>query len=157
MYALEDIQKRVQEGRLFQEGAFDGLELDAIMDRRDQPEFEQQWNKTADAVLPRWESMPPAEARRTEIDAVREYVFKRVFSITGGHDETAGAVCDDFELICKAAVVGTWTPFLEHMVSCYQRQQIPDSEIAEPDTSPNGGPAEPLGSSGVGGGPPSVS
>ncbi len=28
---------------------------------------------------------------------------------------------------------------------------------AEPDASPNGGPAEPLGNSGVGGGPPSVS
>ncbi len=157
MWAFEDIQKRVQEGRLFGEGAFDGLQLDAIMDRRDLPEFERQWNRDADTVFAMWEGVPPATAKKTQIDAVREYVFKRVFKISGGHDETAGAVCDDFELICKAAVVGTRSPFLEHLVSCYQQQRIPDSGIAEPGASPNGDPAEPLGNSGVGGGPPSVS
>jgi hypothetical protein len=61
--------------------------------------------------------------------------------------------------VCRASMIGfrAWLgrePTLEER--CRELISFA-SEHAEPGASPNGGPAEPLGNSGIGGGPPSVS
>ncbi len=63
-------------------------------------------------------------------------------------------------------ITGTQSDFIVRMSGRLQRPSWVDvlgtdfvtrPRVAEPGASPNGGPAEPLGNSGVGGGPPSVS
>jgi hypothetical protein len=63
-------------------------------------------------------------------------------------------------VMIKSGVLGTlWAPFMLIVLalSNLAAMQAAERKSAEPGASPNGGPAEPVGYSGVSSGPPSVS
>jgi hypothetical protein len=56
---------------------------------------------------------------------VREAAFKRTFDASGGHHDLAATVSDDFELICRRALLGVELPFITALEQAYDAQQIP--------------------------------
>jgi hypothetical protein len=126
MWHPETVLARLERGSLLGDATFAEVELDAVLDRRDEGEFDSIWSRVAAQVFGRWQQLPTEQSLKAAIDKVREVAFKQVFRATHGH-EVAGYVSDDFELICKAAVVGISDPFIEHLAGSYDRQTIPDA------------------------------
>lgn len=99
-----------------------GLDVDAALDRRDRPDFEEAWKAGLDAVSP--EEADLDAAVRDSIDSIRERAYKLSYAATQ-HPEFAGAVSDDFGLIATAAAVGMRVGFVVHLRTHYLNGKFP--------------------------------
>ena len=125
MWTPQNITERILSGSLLPDSMFQSLEPDALLDQRDSSCFDDDWVHAAEALQSAWDSYPDARAATAAIDAVRELAFKRTFSASGGNPDLAAAVSDDFELICREALLGAESPFITALQKAYDADQIP--------------------------------
>lgn len=99
------------------------LDADAILDERDDP-FDDDWVRAAEALQAAWNHHPDAGRAVIAIDAVREAAFKRTFAASGHHDLSA-TLSDDFDFICRRALLGVEMPFITALEHAYDAHQAP--------------------------------
>lgn len=104
---------------------FAGLDYDDLMDRRDEPEFDSEWGEAYERIEGRQELVP----MKGEIDLIREWSFRYVFSQTG-HHEMAATVSDDFDLIVSAAILGIDDGWINALWWEYKSGRIPVGVLA---------------------------
>jgi len=126
MWSLSDIQQLIRSESLFRPGQFLGVDYDSLLERRDRNPFDPLWTEAQRRVAAAWRRLPDETARAEEITAVREYVFRHVFRMTGQHDDMAAYTSDDFGLICEAAVSGCWPDAVVALADYYKRQELPE-------------------------------
>jgi hypothetical protein len=124
MWTPDIVQDRIASRSLLPDSMFVALDADALLDLRDDS-FEGDWVRAAEAVQSAWESYPAASRATPEIDAARAAAFERTYYASGGHHELAATVSDDFELICRRALLGIEIPFVYSLEQAYEAQQIP--------------------------------
>lgn len=90
---VDTLLQDLKEGRLLDERNFEGLDVEAYLDERDEAPFADAWMQAyeryaGDSVI----------AEDEVLRQIRETAFKRTLSLTG-EPELAGYVSDDFGLI----------------------------------------------------------
>ena len=93
--------------------------IEAILDRRDKPAFDREWQQAYDRV-----GRIDVGSAQIEIDTIRELAFRASFAKAESAD-LAGYVCDDFELIVRCRLVGGQDPFVERLWSAYGTGELP--------------------------------
>lgn len=124
MWKFGDIAHGVDDGSLLQRKAFTNVDLEAILDDRDESFFEENWIKAYEDINERWKYCTTADARKSEIDLIREFAFKKCYEYSG-QPEIAAYVCDDFELMAKAAAMRYDLRFVTEMMRVYTNGGIP--------------------------------
>jgi predicted RNA-binding Zn ribbon-like protein len=104
---------------------FDDLDPDALLDARDDDDFDDDWVHSAETIEAAWEEFPARASYGAAIEAVREATFKRVFSASGGNHDLAATVSDDFEMICKDGLLGLELSFIRGLQEAYDADRLP--------------------------------
>lgn len=125
MWIPQSVTERIANGSLLPDSMFESLEPDTLLDQRDSSCFDDDWVRSAEALRPAWDRFPDARAANSAIDAVRELAFKRAFNASGGNPDLAAAVSDDFELICRQALLRVESPFITALKQAYEASEIP--------------------------------
>lgn len=97
---------------------------DQALDCRDACKFDQAWCASHDAV-----QAASRDGDASEIDRLRESVFKQVLSLTGNPDVAAYA-SDDFGLMAQAAEAGVQRPFIIGLWNTYLDGRFPGGSVA---------------------------
>lgn len=124
MWTPQIVTERIASGTLLPDSMFESLDADALLDDRDST-FDGDWVRTAASLQYEWDGYPNANRAIPAIDAVREAAFKRAYSASGGHHDLAATVSDDFDLICRRALLGVELPFITALEQAYDAHQFP--------------------------------
>lgn len=121
---LADIEASLAAGTLLAPSTFEGIDPDELLDRREEGDFEDDWIRAAEDVQAEWEDSATARIHQTDIDGIRELVFKTTYNATQ-NAELAATVSDDFELIGKASAMALESPYIGQMLKTYEAGGIP--------------------------------
>jgi hypothetical protein len=124
MWTPQIVLERITSGALLPDSMFESLDADELLSERDYS-FDDDWVRTAESLQHAWERNSDASSATPAVTAVREVAFKRTFSASGGNHELAATVSDDFDLICRRALLGVEEPFIAALQQAYDGQQIP--------------------------------
>ena len=92
----EDLRIAIDSTRLVNESLFAGVDMDAVLDARDAPEFSGPWESACATVQAKTSGV--AAATLAELRDIQDATFIRVFGLTGS-DDMAAYVSEDLELI----------------------------------------------------------
>ncbi|MFO1485991.1 MAG: hypothetical protein U1F71_21700 [Verrucomicrobiaceae bacterium] len=124
MWTPQTVKDRIATGSLLPDSMFESLDADSLLDRRDDSS-DDDWVRAAESLQHEWDRYPDASRATPAIDAVREAAFIRTFDAAGGHHDLAATVSDDFELICRRALIGVEIPFITALEQAYDAHQFP--------------------------------
>lgn len=124
MWTPQAVTERIASGSLLPDSMFKSLDADTLLSERDDS-FDDDWVCAAKSLQCAWDRYPGAARDTPTVDAVREVAFKRTFDASGGHHDLAATVSDDFDLICRRALLGVDLPFITTLEQAYDAQQIP--------------------------------
>lgn len=100
------------------------LDTDQILNERDSKAFDLEWKRVFDAV----ESLKNADtytaANKEYTDKVRENIFGKIYR-RSGDGELAEYISDDFGLIADSFIVGYKDQWLDKLIECYRKAEIP--------------------------------
>ncbi len=117
---LEKLKVKIENNQIIKKDFFDNHDLDDLLDMRDDEEFDSEWMRTYD-ILNRVEM---DEKQKKTIDSIREMSFLMAYNLSGDSD-VASCVSDDFELICKAYVIGYDDNWLNSLIMSYAKGEFP--------------------------------
>lgn len=106
--------------------ALRGGDFDALLDARDEPDFEIPWMEADKRVDQLVREQPLPEEESMAVDAVRESVYKEVYRLTE-HPELAGCISDDFGLLAKAMAYDLSDPTINALFYSYSRGVVPET------------------------------
>ncbi|MGO4528417.1 hypothetical protein AB4Z30_04990 [Paenibacillus sp. 2TAF8] len=107
----------LKEERLLCERNFEGLDVEAYLDKRDEAPFADEWMKAYERY-----AGDSAVAEDEVLRQIREIAFKRTISLTG-EPELAGYVSDDFGLIgCYLLQDGEQDAFVNRLYEGYVKE-----------------------------------
>jgi hypothetical protein len=124
MWTPQTVTERIASGSLLPDSMFASLDADALLDKRDDSS-DDDWVRAAESLQYEWDRYPDASRATPWIDAVREAAFKRTFEASGGHHDLSATVSDDFDLICRRALLGIELPFITALEQTYEAHQFP--------------------------------
>lgn len=124
MWAPETVRQRIASGSLLPDSMFESLDADTLLDERDDSS-DDDWVRAAESLQFAWDRYPDASRASPAVDAMREAAFKRAFEASGGHHDLAATVSDDFDLICRRALLGVELPFITALEQAYEAHQFP--------------------------------
>ena len=124
MWTPQTVTERIASGSLLPDSMFESLDVDTLLDERDDT-FDDDWVRAAESLQFAWDHHPDASRATPAVDAVREVAFKRTFDASGGNHDLAATVSDDFDLICRRALLGVELPFITALEQAYDAQRIP--------------------------------
>jgi hypothetical protein len=124
MWMPQTVTERIANGSLLSDSMFESLDADTLLDARDDS-FDQDWVCAEESLQFAWDRHPDAGREAPWVDAVRGAAFKRTFDASGGHHDLAATVSDDFDLICRRALLGVELPFITALEQAYDAQQFP--------------------------------
>ena len=100
-----------------------GLDVQAALDQRDAPTFEEAW-VDCDMRLSAVGATPPTAIQEATIMAIRSAAYLRAFDASQSAD-LAGYVSDDFELIANSIAAGNDDPFVAYLLDEYLAGRFP--------------------------------
>ena len=102
---------------------FNEIELDEILDQRENPMFDREWNRVYRHVEELKKGTVIHESKK-----IQKRVFISVFERSMS-DELAGYICDDFGLIAESKAVGFSDAWLDKLIACYERAVVPCGKL----------------------------
>ena len=127
MMTLQKLLDEIAAGTLIPAEMFVRDDLDDILDRRGEEEFEKPWLECFRRIKTVWEQSGLAATTQELMDEARKQSFLVVSRATHQH-EMASYVSDDFELISKSVVLGLSDAYATELLSIYRRGGIPGTE-----------------------------
>jgi hypothetical protein len=124
---LRKLLDQITAGTLIPADMFVRNDLDDILDRRGETDFEEPWLACFERIRAAWESSAAASSAQKPMDEVRKESFLVVSKATHQH-EMASYVSDDFELISKSIALGMNDPYADQLLAAYRRGEIPGVE-----------------------------
>ncbi|PHS04349.1 MAG: hypothetical protein COA78_16790 [Blastopirellula sp.] len=121
---LQDILDQIANGKLLPAEMFLELDLDSILDQRDEKVFEQPWLECSERIEAAWNLKAPDGATQELMDQVRKESFLAVSRATSQH-EIASYVSDDFGLISKSILLGINDTYANGLFEVYCQGKLP--------------------------------
>ena len=109
--------------RKLKEIRYEDLELDIILDLREEDDFDSNWVRVYQEI----EELKKGKECETA-DDVREKAFKVVFDLSGD-GEIAGYISDDFGMIVVSKMLNYSDEWLDKLISCYEQYMIPCGKL----------------------------
>ncbi|HZR18793.1 MAG TPA: hypothetical protein VFE51_16005 [Verrucomicrobiae bacterium] len=103
---------------------FETLDADVLLDERDDSS-DDDWVRAAEYLQYAWYRNPDAARATPAVVDMRKAAFKRTFEASGGHHDLAATVSDDFDLICRRALLGVELPFISALEQAYEAHRFP--------------------------------
>ncbi len=125
MNNLAELKSLLLQSNLLIFTSFNGDEIDEMLDRRDDAEFEEDWLRVFQALKKKFFG----DDALAEIKNVREIAYRKTFGTTK-HSELAAYVADDFEMIAKSLLSGFSDEWLNSLFLTYLRGTFPHRKIA---------------------------
>lgn len=126
------LMQLVKEDRLLSEHVFSNIEVDDLLEHRDEAQFSDEWMKIYDDISNKKLTSFIDEITNQQIDLLRERVYKKVYRYTSSSD-LAGFISDDFGLIGDALHVSYNNDWLSALLKCYIEDTIPFGTLAKND------------------------
>lgn len=123
---LSRIKERIIDKSLFDKAYLESINIDNLLDLRDEGEFDNEWIRVFEML----QEISISENYIIQIDEIREGVFKLIYEYADSSD-LASYVSDDFELMCKAYVAEFNDSWLVKMVNAYVCRKIPAGKLSE--------------------------
>jgi hypothetical protein len=120
----------VKEDRLLCEHIFSNIQVDDLLDHRDEAQFSDGWMKAYDDISNKKLTSFIDEITNQQIDLLRERVYKKVYHYTSSSD-LAGYISDDFGLIGDALHVNYNSDWLSALLKCYIENTIPFGALSK--------------------------
>ena len=121
--AIQELARRIASGEILQQSAFpsDDSSLNAALESRYSPEFEDEWLRVARdlEVLSIGKELP-----QHELEAIQRAVYEKVFSFAP-NPELCSLVSDDFELFGQALTLNYNDPWLVALLKSYIDGKFP--------------------------------
>lgn len=116
---MHKLVTRIKEQKIFNHKTFSG-NIDDLLDFRDEVEFDSEWMRIYDVL----EQYSMDEDTEKEIAEVRQAAFQTAYDLSNSSD-IAACVSDDFEIICKAYVIGLKDRWMNGLVKTYVQHRFP--------------------------------
>lgn len=120
----------VKEDGLLSEHVFSNIEVDDLLEHRDEALFTDEWMKIYDDISNKKLTSFIDEITNQQIDLLRERVYKKVYRYTSSSD-LAGYISDDFGLIGNALHVNYNNDWLSALLKCYIENTIPAGALSK--------------------------
>lgn len=117
---LYELKDRIMTTVFFDINYLLNVNIDDILDMRDDEIFDNQWIQNYELVYNNKINDDICQL----IDIIREIVFRKIYDITQNLD-LAACVSDDFELMCKAYVLNINNIWLANLAYSYVQKKIP--------------------------------
>jgi len=125
MKTPDSVIASLETGELLPDEVFRSIDLDAVLDRRDSPAFEERWLHAYKEIESTWGRRTELHAHESSLYRLREFAFRRTFTATSGHHDVAASVSDDFDLICKKNLAEIDQPFVDELEAAYRANRFP--------------------------------
>ncbi len=117
---LQNLKELLANGQIIHFGKFTEEEISAMLDSRDNEDFETDWLRVFQVV----ENQP----NDSNIEEIRQIAYKKSFE-TVPHSELAAYVADDFEIIAKSLQIGFDDEWLNSLFLSYLHGVFPHSKL----------------------------
>ena len=124
MNNLAELKSLLSNSNILNFHALNENDIDEMLDRRDDAEFEEDWLR----VFQKLEGQLFSDNALTEIKNIREIAYKKTFE-TANHSELAACVADDFEMIAKSLLADFSDEWLNALFLSYLRGAFPHTKI----------------------------
>jgi len=121
---LEKLINNIKNNNIFDKTYLRNIDTTMFLDMRDEKEFDDEWVR----VFEYFDNILIEEEYLLEINKVRECVYLKIYEYTSDGD-IAACVSDDFELICKAYILGYNDDWLNQMANIYASKQVPAGKL----------------------------
>ncbi len=127
---IHQLITKIREHKIINKKTFSG-NIDDLLSMRDEVEFDSEWMRVYSVL----EEYSFDDETERDIDEVRQAAFETAYALSNS-DEIAGFVSDDFEMICRAYVIGLEDKWMNALVRSYTEHRFPccgKLEISESD------------------------
>ena len=114
----------IKDNKIFDKAYLQDIDTSEFSDMRDEEEFDDEWMR----VFEYFDNVLLEEKYLPEINKVRECAYLKVYEYTNDCD-MAAFVSDDFELMCKAYILGYNDKWLNQLVNIYTMKQVPAGKL----------------------------
>ncbi len=128
MDPLEKLTVMIEKGRLLSPEMFGGLDIDAALDQRDSPEFDEHWMNIYNKVEEESSAEPLGERELSRVERAAEVAYKTSFQ-NSESPELAGYISDDFDLIAKALLLSFNDSWLNSLLASYCDGRFPKGKL----------------------------
>lgn len=123
---LNKLNEKIIKREIWDSNYFLELDMDKILDGRDEKEFDSQWMRIYNMIQGDYIDNDHSNI----IDSIRENIFVTLYEITCDSDLCA-YVSDDFELMCKAYIININDAWLASLVNEYIQKKVPYGNLIE--------------------------
>jgi len=121
MNPVRALIRLIEAGLLLGRRTFEGPEVAALLNSRDDRSFETEWL----SLFRRLEALPALDDEdKKQVDALREKAFKVAYKHSREPD-LAGYVSDDFEVIGRGLLVTPADSFVQRLLNTYAQGRVP--------------------------------
>jgi hypothetical protein len=121
---LKQLINSINNDDLLGDKVFKDLDLDEVLDARDEEHFDKSWIETFKLI----DKLTLKRSDAQLIDNIREISFKKTYKYCEDSD-LAACVSDDFELIAKALYFNLSDPFINSLWISYKNHNIPRGKV----------------------------
>lgn len=123
--AVRTLTERIESGVLLSPATFEDVDLDRVLDQRDDDPFDSEWVRCNEDV----QELSDGQAEDSDEIAVLAHRSFLATSEATDHHDVASYVSDDFRLIGEALLTGYDDPWLSGLLVQYTEGTIPAGEI----------------------------
>ncbi|MHC1748062.1 MAG: hypothetical protein AB9856_06690 [Cellulosilyticaceae bacterium] len=116
--------KKINEGKIISRAMFNKMDIDELLDLRDEPEFDSEWMRVFNQI----EELSYSEADKQINDNIRKESYLKAYEASNS-SEIASCVSDDFDLIARAYVLSINDCWLNAVMLIYASNIFPCGEI----------------------------
>lgn len=118
--SLNLLLKKINEGKIISEEMFNKMDIDQLLDLRDEPEFDSHWMRVFNQI----EGYSFSDADNHTIAEIKKESYLKAYEASQS-SEVASCVSDDFELIARAYVISINDCWLNSVILSYEDNKFP--------------------------------
>lgn len=116
--------KKINEGKIISSEMFSKMDIDELLDLRDESEFDSEWMRVFNQI----EDSSYSGADKQIIDDIRKESYLKAYEASNS-SEIASCVSDDFDLIARAYVLSANDCWLNSIMLIYASNIFPCGKI----------------------------
>lgn len=116
--------KKIKEDKMISGKMFNKLNIDELLDLRDEPAFDSEWMR----VFSQIKELSCSETDMQIINNIRKESYLKAYQASNS-SEIAGCVSDDFDLIAKAYILSINDWWLNSVILMYANDNFPCGEV----------------------------
>ncbi len=128
---LDKLIQKIKDKKIINEKMFEGKDIDALLDSRDEEIFDTQWTNVSEKV----EGIDFDPQVSKKLQELAKESFLVTDKSLGTQAEISSYISDDFELIGKCFMLEINDPWLNSLIMSYAKGVFPTGELAITDAT----------------------